>query len=446
MKKLSFIGAGLLMALSLSAQNRNTVTLSLPGNRSNNVQVLIDGTRYTVSNYNSSNRYTTTINDLRPGQHTLQIVGNNGNSFRNNDLSTTFTLRNRYDMRINLNDDGGLEMLESLRYRNNSTSYTKMSNADFNSLYYNVRAARTPEQRRVLISSAFSGSGNRYNYFTSAQVAQLIQLVPAESDRLQLAKQAYPRVTDPGSFTRVEILLNNQSYRDDLNAFMMNYNYDDNLAEYSNSGTVNNAAISDASYNTIYNDIRSQWPASTQYNSLYSVFSNTNNYFTTAQAIQLIQLTNSESYRLALAKLAYRGIVDPANYNQAYNLFNTQASRNELVAYINNYRPGTTTYVFHTAMADYDFQNLMQSVRTKFLPFEKMNTLVTIFNTSSNYFTSDQAKQLIGLVSSESNRLQLAKSAYARVVDRSNFRTVYDLLDSQSSKTELDAYVNAYVE
>jgi hypothetical protein len=80
----------------------------------------------------------------------------------------------------------------------------------------------------------------------------------------------------------------------------------------------------------------------------------------------------------------------------------------------------------------------------KFLPGEKMSTLTDIFSNAGYYFSSSQAKQLIQLVSSESNRLALAKLSYRGITDRNNFRTVYDLFTLTSSKEELDAYVAAY--
>jgi hypothetical protein len=444
MKKLSFVLIGIAAMFAAAAQGRSTVTLNVNGNRSYNTQISIDGRSYTLSNTNN-NTIGTLINDLTPGQHSLQIMRSRANA-RQNDVSTTFTLRNRYDMRINVNDDGSLELMESMRFRNNYDNNTnaRINAIEFNNLYRNIRLQRTPEQRRVMVANAFSGAGNRYSYFSSAQVAQLLQLVASDGDRIQLAKQAYPRVYDPANYSKVELQFNDVN-RDELNTYVYGYNNDD-VVDNSNSGVVINAAITDASYNTLYNRVRSEWPASTQYNSLYSTFSNSNNYFTTTQAMQLIQLTNSEANRLTLAKMSYRGIVDPGNFTQMYNLFNTQSNRNELAAYVNSYRPGTVYTTYHTAMSDYEFNRTIQDVRSRFLPFEKMTTLTNIFNTSTNYFTSDQAKQLIGLVSSEDNRLQLSKSAYARIVDKTNFRTVYDLLDRQASRDELSAYVNAYVE
>jgi hypothetical protein len=75
-----------------------------------------------------------------------------------------------------------------------------------------------------------------------------------------------------------------------------------------------------------------------------------------------------------------------------------------------------------------------------------MTEITNAFNNNNYYFTCSQARQLIALVSLESNRLQLAKSCYRNITDRENFTQLYDLLTIQSSKDELQAYINAYVD
>ena len=75
---------------------------------------------------------------------------------------------------------------------------------------------------------------------------------------------------------------------------------------------------------------------------------------------------------------------------------------------------------------------------------QKLQVVPPNINNSNYYFTSAQARQLIELVSLESNRLQLAKLSYRTITDRGNFTQLYDLFYSQSSKDELAAYVNAY--
>jgi len=176
--------------------------------------------------------------------------------------------------------------------------------------------------------------------------------------------------------------------------------------------------------------------------SLTNVFTDTSNYYTTYQAGQFIQIVTAESNRLQLTKLSYRGIVDTANFIQVYNLLTTQASKDELKAYVMNYnKPGSGP---KTAMADADFNSLYQTIQLQFFPGEKMSSITTSFNNPSNYFTSAQAKQLIPLVSLESNRLQLAKLSYRTITDRERFNELYDLLERQSTRDELDAYEKAY--
>ena len=442
MKKLSIVLIGALAVLSVSAQRRSNVVLNVAGNT--NLQVSVDGTSYSLNGTASTNsRSTAMINDLASGQHTLQLSRmGQSNRNRTDDITTTFNLRNRYDMRINVNADGSLELIETMRLRNAGGNQVRISDVEFNRLMQNVRAQRPGEPRAIAVGNAFT---NRNNYFTSAQVAQLLSLVSAEGSRLQLAKQSYAYVVDPVNFDRVETLFSASANRDELDLYVANYNSSD----ISDANVYNGAeypTMTDATFNTLYQSIRRQYPSAIQYNSIAEAFNNPTNFFTTAQAIQLIQLQSSEASRLVLAKMAYRGIVDTYNYNQVYALLNSQSSKNELATYISGYQPGTMYpgSITHLAMSDYDFNAMMQNVRSKFLPFEKAATLTDIFNNRNNYFTSVQAKQLIELVSAEDNRLRLAKSAYSNVIDRSNFRTVYVLLNNQSSRNELDAYIAAY--
>ena len=94
-------------------------------------------------------------------------------------------------------------------------------------------------------------------------------------------------------------------------------------------------------------------------------------------------------------------------------------------------------------MSDVSYNEIVRNVQSQWLPGAKMSELTNIFANASYYFTSAQAKQLIGLVSDEDNRLQLAKASYDNITDPANFSTVYDLLSSQESRNNLSAYVNS---
>jgi hypothetical protein len=285
------------------------------------------------------------------------------------------------------------------------------------------------------VNSLTNAFNNTNNNFTASQASRLIQLVGTENNRLQLAKLSYRSINDPVNFSLVSDLLNSQASKNELAAYVTNYN---------GGGIGYKDAMSDANFNNLYQTIQQLWPVGTQVNSLTNAFNTTNNYFTASQASRLIQLVGAESYRLQLAKLSYRSITDPANFSQVSDLLSSQASKNELAAYINNNSGGGTVY--KVPMSDADFNSVYQNVQLQFLPGAKMSMLTNSFSNSNYYFTSVQSHKLVELVSLESNRLQLAKLSYRTITDRSNFTLLYDLLNTQGSRDDLQAYVNAYVD
>jgi hypothetical protein len=171
------------------------------------------------------------------------------------------------------------------------------------------------------------------NYFTVAQAKQLIELVSAESNRLELAKASYNDVVDPANFSLLYDVLASQSSRNELDTYVRN-NYD------YRGGTVYTdvrTPMTDANFNTMYNDVSNRWGLGAKMSALTDIFDNENNYFTVVQAKQLIQLVSDENNRLQLAKSAYNNITDPQNFNLMYDVLASQSKRNELAAYVNAY-------------------------------------------------------------------------------------------------------------
>ena len=442
MKHISMFLVSLLSTLLMMAQpttlsvpmqrNINAVTITVNGNK--NLQITVDGKAYLLGNsISNDNKTTIAINDLESGQHTFEVTRTGQNSNRSEKISTIFNLRRRYDMLINVNANGSLELIEKIRSRNyGNNQYQAMNNADFTRLLNNVKYQRTTNGKRSVITNAFNAPNN---YFSSSQVVQLLQQINSESYRLELAKLSYRTVIDRNNFNLVSNQLSSQASRNELDAFVNNSYEEDNY----------NAAMSDVNFNSLFSSIQQQGSVSNQLSSLTNAFNNSNNHFTAYQASRLIQIVSSENNRLQLAKLSYRSIVDRDNLYQVYELLNSQASRNELENYVNNYQEGGYTGGnTGTAMTDASFNNLYQTIQQQWPVSAQMNSLTNAFNNSNYYFTSYQASRLIQLVGAESNRLQLAKLSYRSITDPANFNQVSDLLSSQSSRNELAAYVNNY--
>jgi len=390
----------------------------------NSRRTLIADAFENTSNYFTASQVVQLLQFINSENFRLQLAKSSYKTITDrNNFSQVYDLLNSQASKNELQD-----YVNNYGGNSNSNSNLAMSDANFNSLYQTIQQQYPVATQMNSLTNAFN---NTNNYFTTYQARQLIQLVTAENNRLQLAKSSYRGIVDPVNFSQVYSLFTNQSSRDELAVYVNNYN----------TGSNSSLAMSDANFNSLYQNIQQQYPVATQMNSLTNAFNNANNYFTTYQASQLIQLVTSESYRLQLAKTSYRSITDRINFSQLYNLLSSQSSRDELVAYVNNYNTGSSLNI---AMSDANFTNLIQGIQRQFFPGEKMNSLTGAFNNISNYFSSAQAKQLVQLVSSESNRLELAKLSYRTITDRSNFIQMNDLLNTQASRNELDAYVKAY--
>lgn len=434
MKNIFLLLSGIIITCSIQAQNNQlqrtgAVYITVNGNK--NLQVAIDGDVKTfISNTSTSTvNKTAPITNLEAGRHTLTFTTGANNNRMVENMATEFNLRRNFDMHINVNADGSIELIEKRKVGavNNA--------AQFNTVLRNLKAQTTTTSRNSYLNSVFNTPNT---YFTSIQVVQLLQQIRLEADRLPLAKLSFRTVTDPDNFSPVYGLFNVQSNRTELENYV-NY-YDANTA--GSTTTTVGTAMSNSYFSSLYQTIRSQPTVSAQVASINNAFNTTGNYFTSSQVVQLLQLVSAETNRLQLAKASYRTVVDPINFTSVSNLLYTQSSRDELTAYINNGAAGTTTT--GAAMSETDYATLHRSISSQFLPFSKITLLTNTFDNTANYFTSSQVRGLLLLISSETNRLQLAKKAYRNTVDRANYALLNDLFTNTSYKADLIAYVKAY--
>ena len=433
---------------ALFAQN-STATINISGTR--NKELIIDSKTYTVSSSkNTTGSYDPIIiSDLLPGQHSLKVVKINSNNTRKNISSKTFNTKDGFDVAINISNEGTVQVKEN-SIKSRISRKAPMSDVNFNILLKDAKRQWIPGAKMTAASNAFS---NPNNYFTTAQARELILLVNDEGNRVLLAKTAYRTIVDPSNFNKLYDLFENQISKDNLTAFVKEYNNTGN--KNGNSTTSNEkVAMSDTRFNDLLRSAEKQWVPGAKMTAATNAFSNPNNYFTTNQARQLITLVNEETNRLQLAKSSYRSIVDPSNFSQLYEIFSNQANRDNLVAYVNSYNSGVGSSGVGTsgtggttktaAMTDANFSVLLKEAQGQWMPGGKMTSATNAFSNKNYYFTTAQARQLIIMVDDESNRLQLAKLSYRSIVDPSNFNQVSEVLTSQVSKNDLAAFVSSY--
>ena len=440
MKYFFSLFAYFLLTLSVFAQrNTNQVNLTIIGNK--DLRLLVDGRDQVLANaVITGNSSSGNLERLNSGQHTLQISRTNLNTNRIEQVNANFVIRRGYDLDITVTGNGSLEMIESRGGRDYNDNPV-MSNINFNNLLRTVRSQRTPQQRNSYVSNALNNSDYT---FTVNQIDQLLQLIDGENSRLPLAKQAYRSISDRENYYLLYYMFN-ATNKNDLYSYVDNYENRGGGGGYGGYGDGGNRAMSDQEFNTLLDEIKQQWPPSTQENSITDAFNNTSKYYSVGQALQLIQLVNSESSRLRLAKLSYRGIVDRNNFYQIVDLLAFQSNKDQLNSYVSNYKDDAGNgNNYNYAMSETDYNRLYETVKSQWPPTTQVNSVKAAFNNLNYFFTAAQVSKMLRLFSFEGDKLDLAKVSYRGIVDRNNMSQVFDVLSFQISKDDLTNFIRNY--
>jgi hypothetical protein len=99
-------------------------------------------------------------------------------------------------------------------------------------------------------------------------------------------------------------------------------------------------------------------------------------------------------------------------------------------------------YGYESGMSDREFGRLMESISKEWLESNKIKSATHVVTTNS--LTTAQVKQLVLLFGFESNKLELAKQAYANTVDKRNYYMLNDVFSFNSSKDELARFIRNF--
>ncbi|HEY1869524.1 MAG TPA: DUF4476 domain-containing protein, partial [Chitinophagaceae bacterium] len=87
------------------------------------------------------------------------------------------------------------------------------------------------------------------------------------------------------------------------------------------------------------------------------------------------------------------------------------------------------------AIRENDLDRVLWAISKESSEANRMESASQVIKT--NYFTAEQVKQLMNLFCTEQNKLEIAKLAYDRTVDQSNYYTISNTLKFNTSKDEL---------
>jgi hypothetical protein len=164
------------------------------------------------------------------------------------------------------------------------------------------------------------------------------------------------------------------------------------------------------------------------------------NFFTTDQVKQLAQQFSFEDDKLQIAKLAYNRTVDKANYHLLYSIFSYSSSKEDLAKYImDNGGSGDDTYTVKPVVGTEDFNRIKSRLQASFSD----NTRLGIARQSIDnyYFSAEQIREMVQIFPFEASKLEIAKYAYGKTVDKNNYGIIQELLNTRSGREELARYI-----
>jgi hypothetical protein len=435
-----------------------TVTLRFDGASNPNAAntrhfaVDIDGRTYYSANAEAAGRSTATQMEIgQPGTGTHQIavyrINTNANVSNTKGAAVytnSFRIREGYDMIIAVKRNGQVTFTEKKMAGSATTttsSNSAMSETSFNKLLESTKVKWSQTSRYTAIKSAFN---TKANYFTTDQAGQLLMLISSEAKRLELAKLSYPKITDQEHFADMRDLFNSQSNKDNVDKFYATKN-PQAVVSNETSSTTGRTPLSVSQFNQLMTTIRNQYQQAGKYAVIRDAFTVSNYYYTASQIRQLLTSITSENERLALAKLSYARVSDPANFSTVNNMFSTQANRDELNNFIRYGETTTSTadYSNRIVMSDGDFTKLQLKARMHIRQSSVVEDIREAFSDKNNYFSTDQIRSLLSLVSPETDRLALAKLAYHRAADPTTFATLSDMFTTQANIDALNTYIRS---
>jgi hypothetical protein len=249
MKTIFTLFASLFLSISLfAADAKSKSMLTVTSNDPGDVRVVLDGKRF------ESNTNTITIQDLGAGYHTIKVYHQKSSGFFNIlgkryevVYNTSLSVKAGTLIQITVDRNGKASMIESkikpVRFdrdwskdRDNDRDFDFDRDGqwgDYDNNYGYAKGMNDREFNQVLqaISKEWLETNKlksatqiaTANSLSAAQVKQLVLLFSFESNKLQLAKDAYMNTVDKKNYSMIYDVFAFNSSKDDLARFIRNF-------------------------------------------------------------------------------------------------------------------------------------------------------------------------------------------------------------------------------
>lgn len=161
------------------------------------------------------------------------------------------------------------------------------------------------------------------------------------------------------------------------------------------------------------------------------------------QVKAVAQTIASEDLRLEFAIAAYPNTVDPENYYEVYDAFQSFSKVFRLHDRVSQHPPGPTppVVVAPAALGEEDFGQMLRTIQAEPFDNTKLATARQLVASARGRIASRQVREILKSFAFEDRRLELGKAAYECVSDPWNYSVVYDTFTFPTSRETLARYL-----
>ncbi|MFY0674306.1 MAG: DUF4476 domain-containing protein [Bacteroidia bacterium] len=331
----------------------------------------------------------------------------------------------------------------------------------FNALTHQITVQYSEHNRQQLANQFFS-----QNCFTHVQLNQVLNLMRTDAAKYAIATKAYRNMDDTSGFYTAQYLFASNNYKSQFRSFLRaqkrksihrdHYHPYRNLHFPNYQYPVARIFPREAASARIFNEgaflhfasrinrIGSDFAKKQQISNEFSKRS-----FTTEQFMKLLSLIRSYQIRFELATRLYGLLFDLENAEYLEEVFDRTHFRIEFSTFLQqNSLPGylytETPYDNYSnripLISAKEMSLILSSLRNESFSSRKVELAKTIISSKLG-FTSQQMALIVGEMSFDSHKLDVAKFGYQYVTDRDNYFVVANQLTFGSNKSALLRFI-----
>jgi len=286
------------------------------------------------------------------------------------------------------------------------------------------------------------------NYMICAQVVELMGVLSFESSRMEYAEYAYAKTYNQADYEVVKEGLSHSKDKEALGAFIKKQTVADysvveevveeNTTSENTGGGATVAGMSDDDFGHVKAEVLKQSSDSKKLEKAKQFTSRA--YLSSAQIKEIVDLFLFEENRLEFAKYAYSKASDKDNYGLVKEALEKE-SHAKLDEHLKT-APKTDDVKVTTEpseLSSEDFAALLKKIKAQSLESHKLDKAKIVVDRAQ--VNTSQIKQIMDLFDKEESRLEFAKYAYPRTLDKDNYNVVRETLYKSTNKYTLDRFI-----